>query len=120
VTLIIKLRSVRNVFEFLGALVNIQNSAEPRIIKIVDSSRMTASTSMADIMAEAKPLFVVKKGTDSGNALMSVKYQGTNYYVPKDDGNSTYTNQVLVLLSQMLTLTKVPGSIPVSPAVLIK
>lgn len=120
VTLIIKLRSVRNVFEFLGALVNIQNSAEPRVVKIVDSSRVTANSSMSEIMAQAKPLFLVKKGVDSGNALMSVKYQGTNYYVPKDDGDASYTNQVLVLLSQMLTLTKVPGSIPVSPAVLIK
>jgi hypothetical protein len=75
---------------------------------------------MADIMAQSKPLFMVKKGADSGNALMSVKYQGVNYYVPKDDADASYTNQVLVLLSQMLTLTKVPGSIPLSPAVLIK
>jgi hypothetical protein len=75
---------------------------------------------MSDILASAKPLFVVKKGAESGRALMSVKYQGVNYYVPKDADESSYTNQVLVLLSQMLTLTKVPGSIPLSPAVLIK
>jgi hypothetical protein len=120
VTLIIKLRSVRNVFEFLGALVNIQNGPDARMVKIVDSARITPTTSMSDILASAKPLFVVKKGAESGNALMSVKYQGVNYYVPKESDDSSYTNQVLVLLSQMLTLTKVPGSIPLSPAVLIK
>ena len=120
VTLIIKLRSVRNVFEFLGALVNIQNGPQPRVVKIVDSAKITSTSTRADIMAQSKPLVMVKKGADSGNALMSVKYQGVNYYVPKDDADASYTNQVLVLLSQMLTLTKVPGSIPLSPAVLIK
>ncbi|MEI8399580.1 MAG: hypothetical protein WCG12_02125 [Alcaligenaceae bacterium] len=120
VTLIIKLRSVRNVFEFLGALVNIQNGAEPRMITVVDSEKMTANATMEQILAQSKPLFVVKKGTSSGDNIMTVAYQGTTYSVPKDDKNATYTNQVLAMLSQMLTLTKVPGSIPLSPAVLIK
>jgi len=81
---------------------------------------MTANATMEQILAQSKPLFVVKKGTSSGDNIMTVAYQGTTYSVPKDDKNATYTNQVLAMLSQMLTLTKVPGSIPLSPAVLIK
>lgn len=120
VTLIIKLRSVRNVFEFLGALVNIQNGPEARMIKVVDSGKLGENVTLEQILAQSKPLFVVNKGSASGDSMMSVTYQGTSYSVPKDDHNATYTNQVLVMLSQMLTLTKVPGSIPLSPAVLIK
>jgi len=120
VTLIIKLRSVRNVFEFLGALVNIQNGPEARMIKVVDSGKLGENVTLEQILAQSKPLFVVNKGSASGDSMMSVTYQGTTYSVPKDDHNATYTNQVLVMLSQILTLTKVPGSIPLSPAVLIK
>jgi len=120
VTLVIKLRSVRNVFEFLGALVNIQNGPEARMIKVVDSGKLGDNVTLEQILAQSKPLFVVNKGSASGDAMLSVTYQGTTYTVPKDDHNATYTNQVLVMLSQMLTLTKVPGSIPLSPAVLIK
>lgn len=71
-------------------------------------------------MARSRPMFVVNKGSTSGPTLMSVKYQGETYSIPKDDDFSSYTNLVLVMLSQMLTLTKVPGSIPASPAVLIR
>ncbi len=120
ITLIIKLRSVRNVFEFLGALVNIQNGPEARMITVVDSEKIAPNSTLEQILAQSKPLFVVKKGASSGESLMSVTYQGTTYSVPREDNNASYTNQVLVMLSQMLTLTKVPGSIPLSPAVLIK
>lgn len=119
-TLIIKLRSVRNVFEFLGALVNIQNGPEPRMIKVVNSAKVPANSTIEQIMDQALPLFVVNKGASSGNSLMNVTYQGASYSVPRQTDNESYTNQVLVMLSQMLTLTKVPGSIPLSPAVLIK
>jgi len=120
VTLIIKLRSVRNVFEFLGALVNIQNGPDGRMITVVDSEKIPANSTIEEILAKSKPLFIVKKGTVANDSLMSIVYQGTSYSVPRDDKNETYTNQVLVMLSQMLTLTKVPGSIPLSPAVLIR
>ena len=120
VTLIIKLRSVRNVFEFLGSLVNIQNAPDQRVIKVVDSEIVSTNATIEEIYAKSKPLFIVKRGTIVNDALMTVNYQGTSYSVPRDDKNETYTKQVLAMLSQMLTLTKVPGSIPLSPAVLIK
>ena len=119
-SLVIKLRSVRNVFEFLGAVVNIQNGPEARMVKVVDSQHVVANSTMEQILAKAKPLFVVKKGASSSDSLISVTYQGETYSIPRENNNESNTNQVLVMLSQMLTLTKVPGSIPLSPAVLIK
>ena len=119
-TLVIKLRSVRNVFEFLGAVVSLQNGPEPKMVKVVDSTNVDPKLSVQEILARSKDMFVVKKGTGSGPMLTTVNYQGEIYSIPRDDNNTTYTHQVLVMLSQMLTLTKVPGSIPASPAVLIK
>ena len=120
VTLVIKLRSVRNVFEFLGAVVSLQNGPEPKMVKVVDSTNVDPKLSVQEILARSKDMIVVKKGTGSGPMLTTVNYQGEIYSIPRDDNNTTYTHQVLVMLSQMLTLTKVPGSIPASPAVLIK
>lgn len=116
--LVIKLRSVRNVFDFLGALVNLQNQPTPKYVYVVDPRSLPADATVEQVKEAALPLFVVKKGATIQDPLMSVKYQGDNYSIPAD--SSSFTRQVLVLVSQMLTLTKVPGSIPVSPAVLIK
>lgn len=120
VALIIKLRSVRNIFEYLGAVVNLQNAPEAKMVTVVDSGRIGPTLNLDQALAEARPLFVVNKGPVSGAALTSVNYQGSVYSVPRDEGDTSYTHQVLMLLSQMLTLTKVPGSIPVSPSVLIR
>jgi hypothetical protein len=116
--LIIKLRSVSNVFEFLGAVVNLQNKDEPKYIKIVSDTNLDPKASKEEILSKTVPLLMVNKGTPKVAPLVSVKYQGDEYSIPKD--SLSYSNQVLVLLSQMLTLTKVPGSIPLSPSVLIR
>ena len=71
-----------------------------------------------EILAKGTPLLLVAKGPMKSAPLATVKYQGENYSIPKD--SVSYSNQVLVLVSQMLTLTKVPGAIPLSPAVLIR
>jgi hypothetical protein len=69
--------------------------------------------------SSAIPLIVVEKGSaSSSNALTSVKYQGEKFTVPT--ASNSYSREVLNIVSQLLTLNKVPGSIPASPAVLIK
>ena len=120
VSMVIKLRSVRNVFEFLGTVVRLQNDAQPQMVKVIDAASVAPNLSVEEILTRSKDMFVVKKGASSGQTLMSVNYQGATYSIPRDDDHTSYTNQVLVMLSQMLTLSKVPGSIPASPAVLIK
>jgi hypothetical protein len=116
--LVLKLRSVSNVFEFLGAVVNLQNQEKPVYVKIVPDIALDPKATKEEILSKATPLLLVNKGAPKGVPVASVKYQGEEYSIPKD--SLGYSNQVLVLVSQMLTLTKVPGSIPLSPAVLLK
>jgi len=119
--LVIKLRSTRAVFDFLGTLVNLQNMNPPRQIKVMSSDAIAINTELLfkRDFSSAIPLLVVEKGRgSSSNALTSVKYQGETYSVPAQ--SDSYTREVLNIVSQLLTLNKVPGSIPASPAVLIK
>ena len=120
VTLELEIRSVRNIFEFLGKLVTLQNSSTPKVILLPDSSKFNKFMTEEQVLATSKPLFVVNKGTPSEPTLMSINYQSEVYSVSVAASQATYTKNVMVLLSQMLTLNKVPGSIPVSPAVLIR
>lgn len=117
-SLIIKLRSARNVFDFLGAVVNLQNQDVPKYVKVVGDAYLDPKATKEQILAKGTPLFLVTKGPVKGVPLATVKYQGEDYSISKD--SNSYSNQVLVLVSQMLTLTKVPGSIPLSPAVLVR
>jgi len=117
-TFIIKLRSARNVFDFLGAVVNLQNQDVPKYVKVVGDAYLDPKASKEEILAKGTPLFLVTKGPTKGAPLATVKYQGEDYSIPRD--SLSYSNQVLVLISQMLTLTKVPGAIPLSPSILIK
>jgi hypothetical protein len=118
-SLIIKLRSVKNVFDFLGAVVNLQNQPVPNYVKVVGDAYLDPKGYKdEEVLARGTPLLLVAKGPTKNSPLVSVKYQGDDYSIPKD--SVSYSNQVLVLVSQMLTLTKVPGAIPPSPAVMIR
>ena len=64
------------------------------------------------------PLFVVRKNERLSNTFTSLSYRGDTYALPDD--SASFTKDVMVLLSQLLTLNKISGSIPPSPAVLVK
>jgi len=120
-TLVIKLRSTRNIFDFLGQLLHLQNGSHPRIIRVKNSDmfaydRKTIDAPMDD--TNSAPLFLVEKNKNTSNPLTTVTYRGNTYSIPSE--NNGATNMVIVILSEILTLNKVPGSIPPSPAVLIK
>ncbi len=120
-TLVIKLRSTRNVFDFLGAVVSLQTGPQKKVIQIKNSDLFQIDRRyLMDEHNEKDsfPLFVVEKNTQSSKPLVSVKYRGDTYNIPEK--NAGASRQVLVLLSEILTLNKVPGSIPPSPSVLIK
>jgi hypothetical protein len=94
----LRLRSSRDVFDFLGFVV--------------------AAAAGGEAGAGATPILVVRRGEGEGRALASVDYDGERYRVPvQDNGHSTLT---LNLLAQILTLNKIPGAVPASPAVLIR
>jgi len=119
--LVIKLRSTRNVFDYLGTLVNLQNGEPKTQIRVLNSDEIAQNPKLLDdpLSSAALPLLVVQKGSNiSGKALTSVSYQGETFTVPAE--SNSYSRQVLTMVSQLLTLNKVPGAIPASPAVLIK
>jgi hypothetical protein len=60
----------------------------------------------------------VDKNGSTSKSISVVNYAGSTYSVPRD--SASWTKDVLVTLTELLTLTKVPGAIPASPAVLIK
>ena len=120
--LIIKLRSTRKVFDFLGWLTLMQLGQEPKYVTLkASSAAASGTTTHSDQPAITNyefPLFVIHKNNTQEPALAKVNYRGNTYSIPET--NSGASRQVFVLLSQILTLNKVPGSIPASPAVLIK
>ncbi|MDO8692600.1 MAG: hypothetical protein Q7J51_00725 [Sheuella sp.] len=116
VSLFIHLRSTRTVFDYLGTLVDLQHQNPARIISIktIENPAMVGSKNAS---TPQYPIFEVAKN-DRSRSISSVKYEGEIYSVPVD--TRSWTRDVLVTLSQLLTLNKVPGSIPASPAVLIR
>jgi hypothetical protein len=114
----IKLRSTRNVFDFLGQVVSMQNAEKPTIVKIFNPEALEAKPNSTVEDFPPVPLFIVHKNKRLANTLTALEYRGATYSIP-DDSNS-FSREVMVLLSQLLTLNKISGSIPPSPAVLVK
>ena len=106
----IQIRSNRGIYDFLGNLINEQDPTKPYLIK---------AKSLRDGQFQVMPLFIVEKNsTKAGNALSTVEYDGVLYTIP--GSNNGFTTMVMNILTQLLTLNKVSGSIPPSPAVLIR
>jgi hypothetical protein len=106
----IQIRSNRSIYDFLGNLIKGQDPAKPYLIR---------AKSLRDGQFQVMPLFVVEKNsTNAGNALSTVVYDGVTYTIP--GSNNGYTTMVMNILTQLLTLNKVSGTIPTSPAVLIR
>ena len=106
----IKLRSNRGIYDFLGDLINAQDPAKPFLIR---------AKSLNDGEFKVMPLFIVEKNSTSKlSTLSKVDYEGDTYSIPASQNG--YTSMVMNILTQLLTLNKVSGSIPPSPAVLIR
>lgn len=117
----IKLRSTRNVFEYVGQLVELQNGPEKKIIKIKNSDMFKQDQkylSDPDDDTYSFPLIIVEKNGVDRDPLARVAYRNNSYSIPTTRDHAS--RQTLSILSQLLTLNKVPGSIPASPAVLIR
>lgn len=120
-SLMIRLRSPRNVFAFLGTIVSLQLMDNPKIIKIKDSDQFANNPELLnnpDDESTSIPLFLIKKNESVSNPIATIKYRGDTYSIPSRKGEST-SREVLTLVSILLTLSKDPASIPPSPAVLI-
>lgn len=110
-TILIKLRSTSGVFRYLGKLVELQIGPKKEVTKI------RIRTPNGDTFVA--PIFVVLEGSTYNEPLLaSVNYQGEDYSIPKND--SGFSSRVLQLMSTMVIMNKIPGSIPASPGVLIR
>lgn len=119
--LVIKLRSTRSVFAFLGQILNLQMMENPRTIFVKNSDLFKTHPELVEGKAtsiQQFPIIVFERNAFDLNTLSKVSYRGDTYSVPEAAYGGS--RQVLVLLSEMLTLNKVPGSVPPSPALLIQ
>jgi len=119
-TIKVNLRSTRNIFDFLGDIVAMQNAENPHIVKVFNPELLNASDSAKVSDFPPVPLFVMQKNKSVGKPLTSLNYRGDTYTVPDHDISESFTKDVIVLLSQLLTLNKISGSIPPSPSVLVR
>ena len=111
-TLIIRLRSTKGVFRYLGKLIALQAGPNPVVVTIRERT--------ATGQFKEQPILLVHKGAIAGadRLIASTSYQGTLYSVPLQENG--FSARVFDLLSVMVTMNKIPGSIPASPGVLIR
>lgn len=109
----ITLRSTRDVFRFVGQVIMAQTDRTPP--KVISIRTKTGKDQWEEI-----PLIVVNKGSTGfgEQTIASVVYFDQAYSVPLE--NNGYSAVVFDLLSLLVTMNKIPGSIPASPGILVK
>ena len=114
--LILTIRSTHSVFEFLGQVVAAQNQAVPYIVTLPPSD----STRPRKAGQENQyALLVVRKNDPSSKSFASIKnLDGDIYSIPSESNG--YSAMVIRIISQLLSLNKIPGSIPSSPGILLR
>lgn len=108
----LNLRSTRDIFKYLGRIIQAQLDKEnPWIPAIVVRNEDGTLTSV--------PMLVVKRGSPAPGekVVAQSSFLDQNYYIPYD--NNGMSREVIELLSVIVTMNKVPGSIPASPGVLL-
>jgi hypothetical protein len=111
-----KIRSTGNVFDYLGNVLLSQTMNPDRKIKIIPSQTDLATTFA--LYNKPTNLFKIYKNDPSIKAATQVTYQGNTYSIAADD--DSHSKIVLEYISTLLTFAKVPGSIPASPAVILR
>jgi hypothetical protein len=114
--LILTIRSTHSVFEFLGQVVAAQNQAVPYMVTLPPSD----STRPRKAGQENQyALLVVRKNDPSSKSFASIKnLDGDVYSIPSESNG--YSAMVIRIISQLLSLNKIPGSIPSSPGILLR
>jgi hypothetical protein len=111
-TFLVKLRSPGNVFDYLGNVL-LEQYEEPEHLVMIK-----APVSMIKKENTNLPLMKIYKDTTIPNPVYSVSYKGAKYTISDDD--DSYTKPVLEFMSTLINLSKIPGAVPASPAVLVR
>ena len=114
--LILTVRSTNSVFEYLGQVVAAQNQAKPYMV-VLPPTESTYSRKAGQ--ANQYALLVVRKNDSGSKNFASVKnLDGDVYSIPSE--NNGYSPMVIKIISSLLSLNKIPGSIPTSPGILLR
>jgi len=111
----LQVRSPRDVFAYLGKITDYQLSKNNETLITTPSFRGRLTGNQSE--NRPLPIWVVNTNT-MNNKIASVNYDGQSYAVPQADNG--YSAVTLNLLAQLVSISKVAGSIPPSPAVLVK
>jgi hypothetical protein len=115
-TLIVRIRSTNNVFEYLGQVIRAQHADKPYIVTLPPSAN-TFNTNRGPLNHNA--LLIVDKDKPTTKPFAIIEgLDGSTYSIPND--NNGYSSLAIKLLAQLMSLQKIPGSIPASPSVLLK
>jgi hypothetical protein len=114
--LTINVRSVGNVFDFLGSVMLAQEKDPSKTLMIKPLNSGLSNYYVG--YQTPSPLFRVYKDNRDIKMSTSVTYKGSTYSIAEND--DSYSKVVMEYLSTLLTITKVPGSIPPSPAILVR
>lgn len=114
---VIGIRSPGNVFDFLGAVLNAQFENDGSKEVLLKPSQ-SVFDSYNQRYKKPLPLFKVYKNANNVDAAASVKYKGITYSVA--DNDESYTKDVMEFMATLVTIAKIPGAIPASPAVIVR
>jgi hypothetical protein len=112
----IRIRSTNDIFEYLGHVVRAQLADDPFLVTLPPTSK---TFNMNRGSSNKYALIVVNKNKSAKKSFSSIEsLDGNIYSIPNED--SGYSALAIKLLTEFMSLQKIPGSIPPSPAVLIK
>jgi hypothetical protein len=111
----IRLRSNREIFNYLGLVLATQKGNNVNRVMMRAPQKKGESQTKEPYL----PLLVVHSNPPAKEkSLSSVQYDGVTYSIPADDNG--YSNEVLIILSHLVSLNKVTGTLPPQPGVLLK
>ena len=115
--LVIGIRSPANVFDFLGAVLNAQYLGDGSKEVMIKPSK-SVFDSYNERYKSPHPLFKVYKNQAINDPAATVSYKGVTYAI--SDSDDSYSKDVMEFMSTLVTICKIPGAIPPSPAVIVR
>jgi len=110
-------RSIKNIYDFLGQVTEAQLDNPPYLLTLPPTDETLAKRSKFN-ESNRFALLVVSRNKDEKTFSTMEALNDNTYSIPRE--NNGYSTLVINLLAQFQALAKSPGSIPSSPAVLIK
>jgi hypothetical protein len=115
--LVIGIRSPANVFDFLGAVLNAQYQGDGSKTVMIKPSK-SVFDNYNERYKEPLPLFKVYRNQNISSPAVVVTYKGITYAI--SDNDDSYSKDVMEFMSTLVTVSKIPGAIPASPAVVVR